>query len=633
MLDAMRQATSGVVAKILLGLLVVSFGIWGVAGRVSSIGSEALARVGDQEVSALEFDRSLRQRIEQLSRQTGTAVTLEQANAIGISQQVLGELLSNAALDDRAADYNLGVSDDKLASRIVEDPAFKGPDGRFDRDRFRALLQNAGLREDNYVRTFRRSIARQQLAEAVAGGVKTPQPMVEAYYRYQNEERTLSGVTVDASAIEPVGEPTDTELQAYFDENVASFRAPEYRKLGVIVLDPAAMSDAAAVTDEEVAAEFEQRKSDFTVPERRQVEEIRFDTAEDLAEAKRQAESGTAFAAIAEARGKSPADIDLGLKTKAEIIDQAVADAAFGAAENDVVAVPDGMLGPALIRVASIEPGGTKALAEVSDRLRSDLATRRADDRIVELYNAIEDERAAGGTLEEVAQKVGVPHRTIAAVAEDGSVPAGEPAYDLPAGDAVLADAFQSDVGVENDPIRSGDGGYVFYEVTEVIPARDRSLEEARDAVVAAWRESETADRIAAKADEMFQRLKAGASMEEIATAIGKPVARAENVKRGSQPPAGLSRNAVVQAFAGPEGHIANAEADTPPARILVKVQGVTAPAYFAESESARAVDGQLSTALGRDLLATYNSQLLQSAKTSINSAIYAQLTGSSRDR
>ena len=160
---------AGQVAKILLGLLVISFAIWGVSGELGGIGANTLARVGDQEVTALEFDSALRQRIEQLSRQSGAPITMEQANAVGVSQQVLGELLSTAALDDQAADYNLGVSDDKLAARILNDPVFQGPDGQFDRERFRLILQNAGLREDNYVSTFRRSIAREQLAEAIAG--------------------------------------------------------------------------------------------------------------------------------------------------------------------------------------------------------------------------------------------------------------------------------------------------------------------------------------------------------------------------------------------------------------------------------------------------------------------------------
>ena len=339
------------------------------------------------------------------------------------------------------------------------------------------------------------------------------------------------------------------------------------------------------------------------------------DSEEALAAAKSQADAGTAFSAIAEAQGLSPADIDLGLKTRAEIIDQKVAEAAFAGAEGDVIAVADGVLGPALIRVAAVEAGGTTPLAELSGRLRTELAERTADERIVALYDSIEDERAAGGTMAEVAARVGVPHQTIPAVARDGSVPQGDAPVDLPGRDAVLADAFDSDVGIENDPVRTGDGGYVFYEVMEVIPARDRTLDEARDAVAAAWRAAETAERIAARADELFQRLQGGASMDEIATSLGRNVVRADNVTRGSQPPAGFSRNALTQAFAGPEGHIANAEADAPPARILVKVEGVSAPAFFAEADTARAVQAELASALQRDMLATYNSQLLQSAR------------------
>ena len=546
MLDAMRQAAGGTVAKILLGLLVISFAIWGVSGELGGIGANTLARVGDQEVTALEFDSALRQRIEQLSRQSGAPITMEQANAVGVSQQVLGELLSTAALDDQAADYNLGVSDDKLAARILNDPVFQGPDGQFDRERFRLILQNAGLREDNYVSTFRRSIAREQLAEAIAGGYQDAPTDGRGLYRYQGETRTLSAVTVDAGVIGPIEEPTPEALQAYYDENVAAFRAPEYRKLDVIVLRHDALADPASVTDEAVAAEYERRQRDFTVPERRQVEEIRFDSEEALAAAKSQADAGTAFAAIAEAQGLSPADIDLGLKTRAEIIDPEGRRGGFRRRrrrrDRGCRWRPRTGADPRRRRGAGRHDAARGAFRPASDGTgRTHGATSGSSPFTIPSRTSA----PRGGTMAEVAARVGVPHQTIPAVARDGSVPQGDAPVDLPGRAAVLADAFDSDVGIENDPVRTGDGGYVFYEVMEVIPARDRTLDEARDAVVAAWRAAETAERIAARADELFQRLQGGASMDEIATSLGRNVVRAENVTRGSQPPAGFSRNAA----------------------------------------------------------------------------------------
>jgi peptidyl-prolyl cis-trans isomerase D len=624
MLDAMRQAASGWVAKILLGLLVASFAIWGISGEFFGYGAGTLAEVGEEDVSALDYQRELQQRVEALGEQFGRALTTEQARARGVPVQVFGQLVSEAAMDDEARARNLGVSDEKLRAVIAEDPAFQAA-GR-NPQQFEALLRNAGLTPDAYIRDLREQILRRQLASAVAAGVTAPQPLVEALYRYQNEERTVSTVVVGEDAIEPVGEPDNAVLEAYFEDNREQFRAPEYRALGLIALDAEALAGAAEVSDAELVQAYEARRQDFTVPERRRIEQIRFQTEEEARAALAQLQANPDLRALAEARGLNPADVNLGLKTKAEIIDARVAEAAFAARPNTILPVLDAALGPTIVHVAEVEPGATKTLEEAAPQLRQEIARARAQERVVEVYDQVEDERAAGTTLQEIAAKLSLPYRTVEAVARDGSTPAGERLTNLPAQEALLADAFESDVGVENNPIRTPDEGYVFYEVTEILPERERTLEEARADVAAAWRREETARRVAERAEVLAQRLRAGESLEAIAAEIGAQVRRLEGVRRSGDPNGALSRNALAQAFAGPKGHVANAEAEEPPARILLRVDAVTAPAYFAESADAKAITARLGQALQSDLLQAYNAQLLATRDTRVNQTLYSQL-------
>jgi peptidyl-prolyl cis-trans isomerase D len=179
---------------------------------------------------------------------------------------------------------------------------------------------------------------------------------------------------------------------------------------------------------------------------------------------------------------------------------------------------------------------------------------------------------------------------------------------------------------VENSPLRAGAETWVFYEVLDTTPDRDRDLDEVRADVTKAWTEKETQKRIADLADKLFERLKGGASIASLAAETGKTVQTAENVKRNGTA-TGLSPNAISQAFAGPEGHIANADGPGT-SRILLKVDRVTAPAFFAEAADAAAIQSQLSEALQKDIFSTYNQQLLATRETSINTAAYQQLTG-----
>ena len=583
MLDSMRQAASGWTAKVLLGLLVASFAIWGISGQFFDYGAGAVATVGQSEVSTISFDRALRQRIQALSQQLQRGVTLEQARALGLPEQVLAELVSQAALNDQARLFNLGISEDTLAEEIAANPNFQGVGGKFDRVRFQAVLRNAGITEDSYINELKGTILRRQLAGAIAGDITAPKPLIEALYRYQNETRTISFITIGREAIEAAGEPDDAVLAGYFDQNKGRFRAPEYRSLGVISIDPKSVADPDAVTEEVIQAAYEDRISEFSKAERRKIQQIRYENEDAARAAMSLAETGTDIVELAKANKLSERDIDLGLKAKVEIVDIAVAEAAFKAPADQIVAVYDGTLGPALIRVSEIQAGSVTPLAEIRDRLRREIAEQAAGDKVLDLFDAIEDERAGGATLAETAAKLNLTYRNVDAVAVDGSAPDGSLVTGLPEQEALLIDAFQSDIGVENDALRSGSEGFIFYEVLDITDDRDRSLEEARADVVAAWQAEEISARIGARAEELLDRLKGGADLANIASGIGANVNIATGVKRSGDAK-GLSANAVAQAFAGPEGHVANAEADDGPDRFIVRVDAASAPAFFAIS-------------------------------------------------
>jgi len=609
----LRQGAQGWVSKVLMGLLVLSFAVWGIGG-FTGYGAGTLATVGDTEVSVRDYARVYDQ-AQRNAAQSGQTVRPD---------QVLSALLSNAAMDDAASEYGLGVSDDRVAAEIAKNPAFARPDGSFDRDRFAFALENAGINRDDFVKDIRRELVRNQISDTVGAGLDVPEPLVAALYRLQNEERTVSFIVIDTASIEPVGAPGGSDLQAYFDENKDKFQAPEYRKLALLTLDPAAAADPKAVSEEDVAAEYERIKSSLTQPERRHIEQIRFPTAEAAATAMKRIEAGEDFAAVAAASGTEITD--QGVKTKAEVLDPAVAEAAFAAAQDKPVLVTEGAIEPSIVRVTSIEPEKVTTLAEAEANLRQELAIRAARESAHDLYDKVEDERAGGATIEEAAANLGLPYRVIEAVSADLKGPDGTTIADIPAAQQVVSEAFQSDVGIENSPIRGDAESWVFYDVLEVTPARERTLDEVREEVVQAWTTAETERRISELTNSLLDRLKKGEALASIASETGKPVQTLEGVKRNA-PVAGLSANAVNQAFAGPQGHVAAAEGSGTD-RILLKVDRVVAPAFFAEAADAASIREQIGEALKNDLLVTYNRQLLDTRSTTVNSAVYQQLTG-----
>lgn len=626
MLDSMRQAASGWTAKLLLGLLVVSFAVWGISGSIFNYGAGTVATVGDTEVTVPEFQREMQEQVSQIGRQLGTGLTTEQARQFGIPQRVLGVLIGEAALEERAREMNLGVSQDALVQQLRSIEAFQTSDGKFDRDRFRAVLRQNGYTEDRFVEETRARALRNQLSETLSTGMTSPTPLVAALRQYQDETRDISFVTIDEGSIDPLTEPSDAVLASYFEARVEDYRAPEYRKLLLVELDPDGLRETIEVSDEEIAERYELDRQTYARPERRRVQQVRYQTQEEAEDAvARIFADETTFEAVLAERGVDPAAADSGLKTKAEFLDPIVADAAFEPEEGAVFAVADAALGPTLVRVVEVEPETVRSLDEVAPTIRAEIAREKARRRVSELYDAIEDDRAGGMTLREIAEARSLPIIEVS-VSAQGLNPEGDPVAPLAGREDVVADAFESDVGLENDPIRTDDEGFVFYEVLDVTPERDRDLDEVRERVLADWRAGETEKRVAARAEALLEEVRSGKSLEDVARDVGQLVDfRTEISRAGAQPR--LSPNARAAAFAGPAGHLAVAPGAEPGSRILLRVDRVN---ESETSDGAPAVGEALRQALEGELLASYVDALQESVGVAINTRVYSQLVGGS---
>ena len=302
-----------------------------------------------------------------------------------------------------------------------------------------------------------------------------------------------------------------------------------------------------------------------------------FQKPEEAAAAQERIAKGASFADIAKERGLKDSDTDVGMVTKAEIIDPAVAEAAFALKSGEVSAPVKGRFGTVLLQVGKIEPGSQKTYEEVAPQIKREIAESRAKTEIGNLRDKFEDERAAGSTLAEAAKKLGLNSRTIDAVDRSGRGPDGKPIADLPTTPDVVAAAFASDVGVDNDPLQLPNGGYLWYDVTGITPARDRTLDEVKDKVEARWRDDEIAKRLKAKADDMVGKLKAGTALDQLATETGLKVVTATDLQRGK--PGGFAPAKLVEAaFKTPKDVPASAEGDQETARFVFRVTDVADP-------------------------------------------------------
>jgi peptidyl-prolyl cis-trans isomerase D len=630
MLRGIRKASSNWLGKaimsVVMGVLIISFGVWGIADIFKGFGQSSLAKVGKTEISTEQFRQIYTDKLQQLGRTFGRPLTMDQARAFGLDRQVLQQTIAEAALDEEARRMGLGQSEAETMRTIYADPNFKGLGGTFEPARFQAAIRQFGYTEQRYLAEQRRVGLRRQIAGTISAGLEPPKVMIDALTRFQNEQRSIDYLKLDAAQAGTIDPPSPETLAAYFEDHKTQFRAPEYRKIAFVVINPEEIGKWSDVSDEDAKKVFEQRRDKLGTPEKREVSQIVFPNEEEALTARSRVTGGLSFADLAKERNLNPSDVDLGLITKSAIIDPAIADAAFALPSGEVSQPVKGQFGVALVKIGKIEPGVTPTYESVAPQLKKELATERARVKVTEIQNKMEDERSGGSNVVEASQKLGLTAVTIDAVDRSGRLPTGQPVTNIPPGLDVVSQAFTSDVGVDNDPIQFR-GGYVWYDVLGITPSRERTLDEVKDQVEAKWREDQISDKLRAKAAEMVQKLEQGATLAAEAGPIGTTVEAVKDFRRDASP-AGVPSSVVTAAFRTPKDGVGQTPDAGGSAWIVFRVTDISVPQVDANSDEMKKLKDTLQRGLTDEQVAQYVTKIESEIGTSINQAAFAQVTG-----
>jgi len=630
MLRGIRKASEnwlgrGLMAAVMT-LLAGSFAIWGINDIFRGFGRAGLAKIGDAEISIDRFKQNYQDRLQQISRELGRPLPADRASALGLDRQVLAEMIAQAGLDQRVHQMGLGLSDADIARRITSDPKLQNTNGQFDRAKFELILRNMGYSEQRFVAEQRQDILRRQILGGIAANLAVPKAWLEAVNQFENQQRSIEYIALGPAQAGDIPRPTDEELKKYFDERKILFRAPEYRKIAIVTVTPAELAKWMEVSDDDIKQAYDQRRSSFTTPEQRHVEQIVFPTLDDAQAAADRIKNGAHFSEIATERGLKNQDIDLGTIPKSRIVEPAVADAAFTLQEGEVSAPIQTRFGAALVTVLQIVPETTQPLAEATQQLRSDIALERAKSQVRSLHDKIEDDRAGGSTIEEAAAKLKLPVTTYE-VDRSGRDPDGKPPLNIPHGADVVKAAFASDVGVDNDPI-DADGGYIWYDVAAIAPARERALDEVKAEVEHRWHDDEVASRLKTKAADLVGKLNGGEQLAAVASADGIKVQTAKNIKRGTAN-GDISARMADAVFQTAKDGYGSGAGDNPTQWVVFRVLEVNTPPLDANSRDYERMT-QTVQGLSNDLIGQYVAWLEDDLGTSVNASVLAQAAGNS---
>lgn len=599
MLTAFRAFAKSWVAALLIGLLIISFAVFGMSDVLRGQFSDSVVTAGDRSVDGQEFRREYDNWRRGAEQQAGQAITPQMAAENGVIGGLLEQIAIREAMGALLHKLGLRPSDDLVAKQLREIRGFFDPvSGRFDPNLMERVLAENNLTGDQFLRGLKDQVAETHFAAGLVGGLRAPRAYGALNALVDLEERDIAYFPVGVGAVEAPGAPTDEQLQAFMQENADNLRRPEFRVLSVVRFAPRPEDVPAQLSEQDIQARFDFRKDTLSQPETRTLVQV---PARDQAAAQRivqRLRAGEDPAAVARDLGVEPVRYDD--RPRTSIADRVVAEAAFALDEGQVSDPIQGGLGLAVVKVLKVTPGRSPTLADVRPLIEAELRRDAATEKVYERTQAYEQAHLGGASLSEAAETAGAVVVTLPAVSEDGRGQDGGPVEGI--SPQMVQTAFQLAEGAESDLVEGGQGDYFAVKVERIIPPALPPLDELRPVLTRVWMQREMVRRLQAKADALAEEVRGGKTMEAAASSIGARVTRAAALTRTNAQEGGrLSDDALVTAFGASANEVFRAS-DVQFGMIVGRLEAIRPGSAQAAAGLTEAARPQLTMAMFRDI-------------------------------
>ena len=578
MLVAMRHALNSVFAKIFLfGILILSFGLWGIADIfVPGASQDTVAEVGEQVIRAQDVSRVLNRDIAQLGL---AQLDRQQLRRLGLVDSALERLIAPAVVRDRVVRLGLRAGDEAVRAAIVSDDRFHNSFGQFDRNRFVGILGNVGLNEDAYVEALRSDIAGQWVFDALAGhGGLSPRAMsVLREYRLGMRDVRLFRAGVPLGE----GEPEAGELAEFFAGSREQFRWGESRVVRFVRIVPEQYTDTVVVSEEDMRASFAAREAEFQQPEQRGWRRILFSDKADADAAWALVRGGEDFGRLPEALDGEAEIVTFAPSSAAEFGVPELAAAIFAAAPGEVMAPIETNFGWSLAVVDEVIPALAQSFEDVRAVLAAELRLQAAQEAAFDAARIFDDALGGGASLAAGAAVIAAEVVTMAAIDASGRTVSGEVAQGLPQAAEFLQNVFLLEEGEQSLLIEVEADRYFVAEVVEIIAPRVPALEEILPRVRAAWRAEQVRERAQAQAAAWAEEIRTGVALEDVAVRAGAEVEEIAGLSRLGADAAGwdLGADVLEQVMAlGAAGDVVGALAPRAPGQVPAQAPGQIVP-------------------------------------------------------
>jgi peptidyl-prolyl cis-trans isomerase D len=480
--------------------------------------------------------------------------------------------------------------------------------------------------ETDLVNAIKGDIAREQLFRFVSSGAWAPQQMVGDALRFRNEYRRGDYFRLTAENAGDVKAPADAELKSYYGTIAGEYALPEYRTLSVLILDKKVLGDSIKISNDRLKQYYDENADEYKTPETRVISQV---VAPDETAAKlvyAMAHDSKDLPAAAKANKASyikPASF-----TEKEIAAE-LAKTAFSGKQGDVMPPVKSPLGWHVIYVEKVTPGKARPFEEAKADIEKELSQDKVSEALYQKANKIDDEIGGGKTLAEVAKENNIAETVLTKIDAHGMGADGKKANNssLPIFDKLVQTGFGLKKGAASQLIETPDGAFAIVGASDIFPSEQQPFDKVRANVLNRWMTDHQLKSLNAKAAQIGDELKKGASFEKLAAEYHQPVQSTGLLQRGtSSSKAGLDGNLITALFALEKPNEATSVAgDNSVIIVRLAERKIQVPQETAKKDNTD-MENILQRALKQDLLEQYRESLMAKYDVKINDKLLDSL-------
>lgn len=615
---------SKIVGFLFFGLVIAGMALMDV-GDIFSGGSGNLIKAGDRSLSLQEFDEDVQNRLRDLSRQQKKAVTKADAVESGVVDQLFAGQVSRLVTLGYAESIGARASTDAVMKQVVKEDVFDNAlTNEFDAVVYEDVLARNNMTPREFEQSVRDQLTSEYVLGAAGAAIDPPAAFASLLAQYEGETRTVSILRVDASDVSELPQPSDEDLQKYYEENKPAFGEPERRGVTVLHFSTEDFRTTEEITEEMLMNAYEagkQRK--YSTEQTRKFVEAYFATEADALQA----------LGILATGGTAESLENVTTITERTAQQSEIADAQFG---EQLFAIPQGAVTEPtasgnewlIARVEEVTPGTPFAFDEVREKVRSDLAEETAQRTFETAARSLEDLKGEGLTLQEIGERIGAPAISYSPIDQRGITGSGDFMFGLASTyPEVIRGATELFEGeIISDRFELEDGGIYLGQLDRIVPASTPEFEDIKDRVLAAWKISNRGEAVALFADSLAQDINRGdTTLVSSAEDMSKPLFRPASELRRSGQSADLAPTAVTAVFAANEvGTVISVPAQQQGEYLLISVDSINPPDESTTASFEPQIRNLLVRQLDSDLAGAFASQLGDAISITTNGNAFA---------